>query len=287
MRFLRNKLVLAIIVLSIIFLALISFSIKGNSNSIVRNGIGVTFNSFQGGLYKVNNSIKNSLSFIINFSRVKSENEELKKENSSLKNKLVEYNSLKNDNSQLRKELNFKSQKSEYDNIGCDVIGRSSDGILNEFAINRGSKDGIRKQMVAVTADGLVGQVVHVENNWSIVQSLANQNLAVGGTIEGTSTDTNDVTNSGMVKGYSDSNNQFLAKLYYLPQDSTIKKGDVIVTSGINNSYPRGIRIGTVISVEDDKGKVMKNALIKPYVNFDKLQELLIVVPQDKTDIKY
>ena len=90
-----------------------------------------------------------------------------------------------------------------------------------------------------------------------------------------------------MVKGYSDSNNQFLAKLYYLPQDSTIKKGDVILTSGINNSYPRGIRIGTVISVEDDKGKVMKNALIKPYVNFDKLQELLIVVPQDKTDIKY
>ncbi|OAA83468.1 rod shape-determining protein MreC [Clostridium ljungdahlii] len=287
MRFLRNKLVLAIIVLSIIFLALISFSIKGNSNSIVRNGIGVTFNSFQGGLYKVNNSIKNSLSFIINFSRVKSENEELKKENSSLKNKLVEYNSLKNDNSQLRKELNFKSQKSEYDYIGCDVIGRSSDGILNEFAINRGSKDGIKKQMVAVTADGLVGQVVHVESNWSIVQSLANENLAVGGTIEGTSTDTNDVTNSGMVKGYSDSNNQFLAKLYYLPQDSTIKKGDVILTSGINNSYPRGIRIGTVISVEDDKGKVMKNALIKPYVNFDKLQELLIVVPQDKTDIKY
>jgi rod shape-determining protein MreC len=287
MRFLKNKLVVAIIVLSIIFLALISFSIKGNSNSIVRNGIGVTFNSFQGGLYKINNSIKNSLSFIINFSRIKGENEELKKENSSLKNKLVEYNSLKNDNSQLRKELNFKSQKSEYDYIGCDVIGRSSDGILNEFAINRGSKDGIKKQMVAVTADGLVGQVLHVENNWSIVQSLANENLAVGGTIEGAASDANDVTNSGMVKGYSDSNNQFLAKLYYLPQDSTIKKGDVILTSGINNSYPRGIRIGTVISVEDDKGKVMKNALIKPYVNFDKLQELLIVVPQDKTDIKY
>mgnify|MGYP000847431637 FL=1 len=287
MRFLKNKLVVAIIVLSIIFLALISFSIKGNSNSIVRNGIGVTFNSFQGGLYKINNSIKNSLSFIINFSRIKGENEELKKENSSLKNKLVEYNSLKNDNSQLRKELNFKSQKSEYDYIGCDVIGRSSDGILNEFAINRGSKDGIKKQMVAVTADGLVGQVLHVENNWSIVQSLANENLAVGGTIEGAASDANDVTNSGMVKGYSDSNNQFLAKLYYLPQDSTIKKGDVILTSGINNSYPRGIRIGTVIDVEDDKGKVMKNALIKPYVNFDKLQELLIVVPQDKTDIKY
>ena len=287
MRFLKNKLVVAIIVLSIIFLALISFSIKGNSNSIVRNGIGVTFNSFQGGLYKINNSIKNSLSFIINFSRIKGENEELKKENSSLKNKLVEYNSLKNDNSQLRKELNFKSQKSEYDYIGCDVIGRSSDGILNEFAINRGSKDGIKKQMVAVTDDGLVGQVVHVENNWSIVQSLANENLAVGGTIEGTTSDTNEVVNSGMVKGYSGNNNQFLAKLYYLPQDSTVKKGDVIVTSGINNSYPRGIRIGTVISVEDDKGKVMKNALIKPYVNFDKLQELLIVVPQDKTDIKY
>lgn len=286
MRFLKNKLIVTIIILSIIFLILIPFSIKGGSGSVLRNGIGVTFNSVQGGLYRFNGRLKDFLGFMINFSGVKSENEELKKENSLLKNKLVEYNTLKNDNSQLRKELDFKKQRAEYNYIGCDIIGKSSDGILDEFAINRGSADGIGKQMVAVTAEGLVGQVIHVENNWSIVQCLTNENLAVGGTVEG-STDTSGVINSGIVKGYKGSDSKFLAKLYYLPQESTVKRGDVILTSGVDNSYPQGIRIGSVISVEDDKGKVMKNAIIKPYVNFDKIQELLIVVPQNKVDIKY
>ncbi|CAB1239969.1 rod shape-determining protein MreC [Clostridium sp. MT-14] len=287
MRFLKNKLIVTIIILSIVFLFLIPFSIKGGSGSVLRNGIGVTFSSVQGGLYKFNGGLKNFISFLINFSEVKSENEELSKENSSLKNKLVEYNTLKSENSQLRKELNFKKQRAEYDYIGCDIVGKSSDGILDELVINRGSADGIEKQMVAVTAEGLVGQVVHVEKSWSIVQCLTNENLAVGGTIARATADTNGVVNSGIVKGYKGSEDKYLAKLYYLPQESTIKKGDEILTSGIDNSYPQGIRIGSVISVEDDKGKVMKNAVIKPYVNFDKIQELLIVVPKNKIDIKY
>ncbi|HBC97055.1 MAG TPA: rod shape-determining protein MreC [Clostridium sp.] len=286
MKFLKNKLIVTIIILSIIFLILIPFSIRGGGKSVLRNGIGVTFNPIQKGLYGFNNGIKNCISFIINFSEVKDENLTLKKENSLLKNKLVEYNSLKNENSQLRKELNFKKQRAEYSYIGCDIIGKSADGILDEFAINKGSADGIGKQMVAVTADGLVGQVIHVEKNWSIIQCLTNENLAVGGTVAGSSASSG-ATNSGIVKGYKDSENKYLAKLYYLPPESTIKKGDQILTSGIDNSYPQGIRIGSVISVEDDKGEVMKNAVIKPYVNFDKIQELLIVVPKNKVDIKY
>lgn len=286
MRFLKNKLVITIIMLSIIFLILISFSIKSDGNSVIRNGVGITFNSLQGGLYKLNSKIKDSISFILNFSDVKKDNEELKKKNSLLENKLVEYNSLKNENSQLRKELNFKQQRTEYNYIGCDIIGKSSNGVLDEFAINRGTEDGVEKQMVAVTAEGLVGQVIHVEKNWSIVQCLTNENMAVGGTIEKTG-DESGVVNSGIVKGYKSDESEFLAKLYYLPQESTVKKGDTILTSGIDNSYPAGIRIGTVIDVETDKGKVMKNATIKPFVNFDKIEELLIVVPKNKIDIKY
>ncbi|WP_368488544.1 rod shape-determining protein MreC [Clostridium sp. BJN0013] len=286
MRFLKNKLVMTVIILSIIFLILISFSFKSDGNSVIRDGVGITFNSLQGGLYKINNKIKESISFILNFSDVKKENEQLKKKNSSLENKLVEYNSLKSENSNLRKELNFKSEIEEYNYIGCDIIGKSSSGILDEVAINRGSKDGIEKQMVAVTADGLVGQVVHVEKNWSIVQCLTNENMAVGGTVDKTG-DEGGVINSGIVKGYKSEESKFLAKLYYLPQESTVKEGDIILTSGIDNSYPSGIRIGSVIDVETDKGKVMKNALIKPYVNFDKIQQLLIVIPKNKIDIKY
>lgn len=131
MRFLKNKLVITIIMLSIIFLVLISFSFKSDGNSVIRNGVGITFNSLQGGLYKINSKIKDSISFILNFSDVKKENEQLKKKNSSLENKLVEYDALKDENSNLRKELDFKNEREEYNYIGCDIIGKSSSGMLD------------------------------------------------------------------------------------------------------------------------------------------------------------
>lgn len=286
MKFFRNKLAVTITVLSVTFLILISFSIKGNNVFFMRNGIGATFNSVQGGIYKFNNGIKQFFSFIINFSEVKTENETLTKKNNDLENKLVEYDSLKEENANLRKEMNFKKNRSEYNYIGCDIIGKSGNETFQQFVLNRGSNDGIKKNMVALNSDGLVGQVIHVEKSWSIIQSLVNENMAVGGEIQGTKSN-DEVSEEGMVKGYKNNSNSFLAKIYYLPVKSKIKKGDTILTSGIDNAYPKGIRIGKVISVSLDKGSVMKEAVIKPYVNFDRIEEVLIAVPKDQIDIKY
>ncbi|KZL93841.1 rod shape-determining protein MreC [Clostridium magnum] len=281
MKIFRNKLAVTIVLLSVTFLILIFKTIKSDNISLTGNGIGVTFNAIQGGIYKFNSKVKDSVSFIFNFSNVKKENEELRKKNSELESKALDYDSLKEENEKLRGMLNFKDQRSEYDYIGSDIIGKSGSGLLDQFVINKGSKDGIQKQMIAITEQGLVGQVTSTGSNWAIVQSLSNENLAVSGTIEST----ND--NGGIVKGYKDSDNRLLAKLYYLPLDSNIKTGDVILTSGLGGIYPKGIRIGSVISVEEDKGKVMKNAIIKPYVDFNKLEEVFIVLPKNKIDVKY
>lgn len=278
MKFLKNKLAVTIVVLSVTFLILISRSIKANNISFMRNGIGVTFNSVQGGMFKFNSGVKDFGGFIFNFSSVRKENEELKKKNGELESKVIDYQSLKDENERLRKTLNFKDQRAEFNYIGCDIVEKGSNGMLDQFVINRGSKDGIEKRMIAVTYEGLVGQVTSVGSNWAIVQTLANENIAVSGAVEST----ND--NNGIVKGYKDNNNNLLAKLYYLPLDSNIKKGDVILTSGLGAVYPKGIRIGSVVDIEEDKGKVMKNAIIKPYVDFNKLNEILIIVPKDKMD---
>jgi rod shape-determining protein MreC len=268
-------------VLSVTFLILISQGIKRDKVSFIGNGVGATFNSVQGGIYSLNSKVKDWVSFIFSFSNVKKENEALKKENSELQSKALQYDSLKNENEKLRAMLNFKNQRSEYSYIGCDIIGKSGGGLLDQFTINRGSKDGIGKNMVVITAEGLVGQITTVGSNWSILQTLANENLAVSGEVGSTS------ENGGIVKGYKDGNNDLLAKLYYLPLDSNIKKGDAILTSGLGGLYPKGIAIGSVTGVEEDKGKVMKNAIIKPYVDLNKLEQVLVVVPKDKINVTY
>lgn len=281
MFFFKNKLTVVIIVLSVSFLFLIGYTVKRERTSAVENGVGVTLNSVQGVVYEAGNIVRNSMDFVFNFSKVKKENEALRKENDELQHKLVTYDSILSENDRLQEALNFKNQRNEYKYIGCHIKSRSGGNYLDGFTIDKGLKDGLKKGMIAITSRGLVGQVTSVSNNWAIVQSLSNENIAVGAMVQ----DTED--NNGIVKGYKDSDNRILAKIYQLPMDSNIKKDDVILTSGQGELYPKEIRIGYVLEVEEDKGRNMKNAIIQPYVDFNKLQEVMIVVPKDQNEIKY
>lgn len=281
MTFFKNKLTVTIIVLSVSFLILIGYTYKRDKVSTAENGIGVALNSVQGAIYSVNSKIKNNIKFIFNYSNVKEESKKLKEENIKLNNKLLKYDSLEKENERLRAMLNFKNEREEYEYIGCDITGKSGSNWLDGFIINRGTDDGIKKGMVAITGEGLVGQITSVGSNYSILQSVINENIAVAGLVNSTR------ENDGVVKGYRDSNDKLLSKLYYLPLNSKIKKGDFVLTSGLGGLYPKGIKIGVVINVEEDKGKLVKNALIQPSVDFNKLEEVFVVVPKNDRKVEY
>jgi len=281
MKFAKNKLAVVIIILSVTFLSLIAYSANREKMSFVENGVGVTINSVQGLFYKGFYKITNSFKFITNISKVKEENEELRKANIEYQGKALEYDGLKQESERLRSMLNFSKQRDEYNYIGADIIGVSGNNFLDGFIINKGENKGIKKRMVAMTGEGLVGQVTAVGNNWAIVQCLSNENIAVAALVQSTR------DNNGIVKGYKDENNKLLAEIQRLSLDSLIKKDDIIVTSGLGGIYPSGIRIGKVLSVHEDKGEVMKSAIIEPYVDFAKIEEVFIVVPKETREIKY
>ncbi|WP_125152608.1 rod shape-determining protein MreC [Clostridium rectalis] len=280
MKFLKNKLAVTIVVLSVTFLVLIGYSAKRNKVSFVENGLGVTLNSAQGVFYNVNNKVKNFFDFFAHFSEVKKENEELKNKNIELETKAQGYDVLKSENESLREVLNFKKQNEKYNFVGCDIVDKSGGSFLDEFVINKGKNDGIEKQMLVITNEGVVGQIVSVGSNWSIMQILSDENMAIRAKIDSTG------ENVGIVKGFKDSSNKQLSKLYYLPLNCKIKVGDSISTSGLGGLYPKGIRIGKVIDIEEDKGKVMKNAVIEPYANLNKLEEVFVVVPKEKINLE-
>ena len=281
MKFAKNKLAGSIIILSVIFLSLIGYSVNREKMSFVENGVGVTINSVQGVFYDGFYKIRDSFKFITNFSKVKAENEALKKANTELQGKALEYDALKQESERLRSMLKFAEVREEYNYVGADIIGISGNDFLDGFIINKGESAGIKKRMIAMTGEGLVGQVTSVGNNWAIIQCLSNENIAVAGLVESTR------DNNGIVKGYKDENNKLLAEIQRLSLDSGIKEDDVIVTSGLGGIYPAGIRIGKVLSVHEDKGEVMKSAIIEPYVDFTKIEEVFIVVPKEDREIKY
>lgn len=280
MKLLKNKLTVTIIVLSVAFLGLITLTISRDDKGL-ESGAGSTLNPVQKVAYGFNRGVKDFVDFFLNFSDVRDENKELKKENDKLKAEIDEYSKLKEENERLQKVLNFKDEKNNYDYIGTNIIGISGDSILNGYIVDRGKDDGIEKGMVVISADGLVGQVSSVGKNWAIVQCIVNENVKVAVMVDSTR------ENTGILQGYKDYFNNNLAKVLNLPMDSEVKEGDVIVTSGLGGYYPKEIKIGEVVSVEEDRVKVMKSAIVKPYVDFNKIEELFIVAPKDKREIKY
>ena len=280
MKLLKNNLTVTIIELTVAFLGLITLTVSREDKGF-ESGAGSTLNPVQKVAYGFNRGVKDFVDFFLNFSDVRDENKELKKENDKLKAEIDEYSKLKEENERLQKVLNFKDEKNNYDYIGTNIIGISGDSILNGYIVDRGKDDGIEKGMVVISADGLVGQVSSVGKNWAIVQCIVNENVKVAVMVDSTR------ENTGILQGYKDYFNNNLAKVLNLPIDSEVKEGDVIVTSGLGGYYPKEIKIGEVVSVEEDRVRVMKSAIVKPYVDFNKIEELFIVAPKDKREIKY
>ncbi len=280
MRPFKNKLAVTILVLSVTFLGIIIFSLNSNSN-IISSSAGSVITPLQKIVYTVNEKIKDSLDFFLNFSKVKEENNLLKEENIQLENKLVEYENIKQVNERLREMFEYSKIKDTYDYVAVNVVGYSGGNFTNGYIIDKGINDGIAKEMVVITSEGLVGKVTKSESNYAIVQSILSENIAVSGMVQSTR------DSSGIIKGFSSSKEKGLIQMYNLPIDSEVKEGDVILTSGLGRIYPKEIKIGKVISVEVDNVKVMKNAVIEPYIDFEKLEELFVVIPKNIEDIKY
>jgi len=281
MKFIKNKLAVTIIVLSVSFLFLIGFSVKRQNATFLESGVGGVFTSVQGVVYKSTNGVADWFNFVTHFSQIKHENESLKAENISMKNKVAEYDALNNKLTRVSAMAKLLAPGAAYDYKNCNVTGKGSSDAEDSFLIDKGSNDGIKIDFAVITEQGLVGKVISVGKTSSVVGTLNNANIGVG------AMDEKSRDNSGLVAGYEDDNNNKLGILSNLPQNADIKKGDRIITFG--TLYPKGIPIGEVISVGKDPTTVSTTAIIKPYVDFTKLEEVSVVIPKniDLNEIKY
>ena len=273
----KNKLAVTIVLLSVAFCGMIIYSLQSDANGI-SSSVSTVVSPLQKIVYNINSRVKETVDFFLNFSEVKLENEQLKQKNAELANELIEYESLKDEVERLREALNFTESRSNYNYVGVNIIGYSGSSLSDGYIIDKGSNDGIDKNMVVVSSKGLVGKVTKVSSNFAVVQSILNENIAVAVMDQ----QTRDAT--GVLQGLSDKKDTNMTVVYNLPIDSDVKEGDIIITSGLGKIYPKEIPVGTVVSVQEDNVKVMKSAVVEPFVNFNKLEELFVVIPNSNID---
>lgn len=197
---------------------------------------------------------------ISNYFELAEINKKLIRENQDLKQKLSRLNQ---DSLATRDTL-----KNRYLVTSSRVISNSFRRDINFLTISGGSKNNIEPGMGVISADGVVGQVKSVSENFSTVYSLLHPKLLVSSRIKRTDTKT---TVQWDQRAYD------RASLKYIPRHILIKKGDSVVTSGFNSVFPPGILVGVVDEFSLSEEMTFYEAKIKLSTDFTSLSNVYVI----------
>ena len=188
-----------------------------------------------------------------------------------LKNQLARVQQIENrnlelamENARLKKFVAFTSAASgTY--VAARVIARDPSPWFKTLMIDKGERDGLEKNAPILVPEGVVGQITKVSPNFSRVLLITDRNSAVDALVQNTRA-------RGVVKGGEDNRCVFV----YALRKEEIHAGEAIVTSGLDQVFPKGLKIGTVLDVAKDHSRLFQDIVIQTSVDFDKLEEVLV-----------
>jgi rod shape-determining protein MreC len=251
--------ILTLIIVFFVFLNLTPVSSK------VKNAIYLLSTPVQKWFFKTGAKISDFFETISEIKNLKIENEELKLRTQELIAQNLILKELKTENEILRKSLEIGLEK-EFKLILVETIGKdiSQDFLL----INKGSKDGLSKNLPVITQQKtLVGKITEVYENFSKVMLLTDKESSFDAEIP-------EKEIYGVVKGRGN----FKLFLDLIPQDKEIKEGDLVVTSSLGGVFPRGILVGEIKEIKKSDVELFQKAEIQPALDIKELKFLFVIL---------
>jgi rod shape-determining protein MreC len=193
----------------------------------------------------------------------------LKEENQILKQNL-------ND---LKETLKLQSLMTEYKMVNATVINRNIGNWYNTLTIDRGEKSGLKEEMIVITNGGLIGKIIKTTFLTSDVKLITTTDLNTKISVAIVS---NESITYGLLSGY-DKNSKELSVIDIV-DNSSIKVGDIVKTSGLSDTYPEGIIVGTVSKIESDAFGTSKTIKVIPSSNFSNLRYITVLIGSDSND---
>jgi len=201
------------------------------------------------------------------------DNRHLRLQNLDLSDQANRNNLAVRENERLRKLLDLK-EKNAYSVISATVVGRDMDRVVNTLILDVGSREGVRKNMACVTADGLVGRIYDVYPTSSNLLIISDVKSRVSAMVE-------NEESFGII---SWDGGRYL-KMYGLPLINNVKPGQKVYTTGDGGVFPRGILIGTVGKLPIREVEIYASTNIEPAVDFSRVHELFILKGSERPDI--
>ncbi len=193
------------------------------------------------------------------------DNEQLRRENDALKLQITGLQGKAAEADRLAVLLNFRQSHGDVPMIGARVIGASAGSASQTIELDRGERDGIRRNMGVITPDGVVGKVIEAYANTSQVLLLTDKESGVGAMLA-------DSRIQSPVGGQGEP----LLTMKYVPNDDTVNPGERVNTSGMDRIFPRDLPIGTIVEIKP--GNPFKQIRIKPAANLERLEEVIVLL---------
>lgn len=267
---LPGKYLLFILTILCIGLMVLSFSTNLLSTPL-STFCGFLITPLQNGVSKTGSLLSSRAEELAQIRSLLKENEELRSQIDELTIENIKLQQDRYELTNLRELYALDAQYDDYPKVGARIIAKDSGNWFHSFVIDKGYDDGLAVNMNVMAGSGLVGRITDVGPNWAKVISIIDDNSNVSGMVLSTS---DNLIVCGDLELYADGLIRF-EKL--VDHADRVVEGDKIVTSHVSDKYLPGILIGYISSINMDANNLTKSGLITPAVDFEHLEEVLII----------
>jgi rod shape-determining protein MreC len=192
------------------------------------------------------------------------ENQMLRTENSRLRLDNSVMNELLIENERLRDSLDFKRLQ-PLSAVMAQVIGKESSPLSSTITLSKGAEDGFMKDMAVITPEGVIGKVHAVLPHTSKVLLITDPGSTLAVRVMRN-------REEGLLEG-----KLVNCALKYVSYYADIQEGDLLVTSGLDGVYPKGLAVARVSKVAKHEASAFQTVLAEPAVRFSRLEEVLVL----------
>lgn len=264
-----TKKVRAILIVAVAVAILIAV-LSSAKDSHTTNFVQTLLSPFRSLSSAVTRSAERYYNYAFNYEELEAENAVLRQKIMAMEEDVRESETLARENERLKALLNVAEEHSDYRFVPAYIISWDSGNWTSSFTISRGTEDGIKPGMCAVTEFGeVVGIVADAGDNWATVTSILDSSLEISASVVSTGY-------TGVVEGSYRIGEEGNLRLNYLPNNSIMKNGDQVVTTG-SDLYPKDLVLGYVIDAGMDDTGVSKYALLETSVDFNALEQVYLI----------
>ena len=222
-------------------------------------------------------------SYITTKTREYNKLKDVNEENDILETSLDRIDAIETENVELRRqidalknELNIDYTLTDYEYLNATVTSRSVGYWYNTITINKGSYNGIEKDMVVINSKGLIGRVIKTSTFTSDVRLITTSETNNKISVHISNGDNNLY---GLINNYDYSKN--LLEVEGISNTKDVDIGDFVYTSGLGGIFPSGILIGSVSEITTDSYDLAKIIMVKPSVDFSDINYVSVLKRKD------